>query len=1394
MRSAARSTISPTIHGPRDDRRAALERNGARDIDALYAGAAPPQLAGLGAAVAHFDLRTSDFLAVIDGMEMDVGPTSARRTARRSTFIATAWRARSAGFRCGCSAWSETRAGARPSSRPRAAAHQYSARPRRGCRRSAALSAARGAADGRHQQRPSRRRSLADPALGDACAKLVERAREPFRRRPTRSWRSARAAPCGRRGSWPRSIAPCSTDGRAGLAPPRTPVHLPRAKLLLDRVAPAMHSLMSRTVHIIGAGLAGLAAAVRLAARGAHVIVHEATAQAGGRCRSYYDAASACDRQRQRISCCRAIAPRSPICATIGAAYRLRGPAAAEFRFVDLAERRSAGPCASTTAALPWWIFEPKRRVPRTRALDYLPLARLLWPPADRHARRDHRLQRPAVSSGWSSRFCWPRSTSMPPTARRKLAGAVMRETLAARRPRLPAADGARTALGAALSIRRSPSATSAARRSPRASAARAALCRRAGRRARFRRRDGRARRRATPSSWRCRLMPPRPWCRTLRRRRSSAPSSMRISGSIRRPASRRCSASSTARCEWIFALPGPHVGDDQRGRRPPVDAAARGTARRRSGRDVAARDRMPADAAALADRARAARHLRGHAGRRTRGARARQTAWRNLFLAGDWTATGLPATIEGAVRSGNRAADLVAQIPVEAGWPHDARCPTANRPMPAPELDATLDARSRAATAGAARRASGPTGIGSSSWRPTPPSRPNMCCCAHYLGEPVDPALEHKIAVYLRRIQGDAWRLAAVSRRRLRHERQREGLFRAQDDRRCATTRRICGAPARRSWRAAAPRMQRLHPRAARALRHHALAQRAGDAGRDHAAAALVSVPLSKDILLGAHRDRAAPGAAGAQAAREKSARASRIDELFLEPPRRRRARRRRRRIRSWSGSRSSARVDAVLRPAEPLFPKRPAAARDRRARSPSSPSGSTARTVSARSFPAMANSRDDVRRARRCRKRSAARPSRAHRSRSCWSSTTTRPIASPACRRSGTPRSPAMRCWRSAASAALAQRASGLDMAPADAGARRRRRLVAQRPDVRPGGWAFQYANPHYPDLDDTAVVVMAMDRAAPLRRPAAVTMRAIARAREWIEGLQSRERRLGGLRCRQHYDYLNNIPFADHGALLDPPTEDVTARCVSMLAQLGDTPDRASALKRGVDYLRRTQLADGSWYGRWGMNYIYGTWSVLCALNAAGVAARRAGNPQGGGLADLDPEPGRRLGRGRLELQARLRGLRAGAEHRLADRLGAARPDGRRRSRSSGGRARHRLSADDAGRRRLLDRGALHRAPVSRACSICATTAMRNSSRSGRWRATAISKAAMRARWRGGCRTTSFRHVAQAASPESICTVPRIWRRPNSNRQQLRLWMSELGSCGQPGMMLMPRWCRR
>jgi squalene-hopene/tetraprenyl-beta-curcumene cyclase len=158
-------------------------------------------------------------------------------------------------------------------------------------------------------------------------------------------------------------------------------------------------------------------------------------------------------------------------------------------------------------------------------------------------------------------------------------------------------------------------------------------------------------------------------------------------------------------------------------------------------------------------------------------------------------------------------------------------------------------------------------------------------------------------------------------------------------------------------------------------------------------------------------------------------------------------------------------------------------------------------------------------------------------------------------------------------------------------------------ERPDVRPGGWAFQYNNDHYPDLDDTAVVVMALDRARETIAPQADFTESIERGREWVEGLQSKNGGWGAFDADNAYHYLNNIPFADHGALLDPPTEDVTGRCIGMLAQLGEAPD-SPRMKEAIAYLERVQMKDGSWFGRWGVNYIYGTWSVLAGLNAAKV----------------------------------------------------------------------------------------------------------------------------------------------------------------------------------------------
>lgn len=154
---------------------------------------------------------------------------------------------------------------------------------------------------------------------------------------------------------------------------------------------------------------------------------------------------------------------------------------------------------------------------------------------------------------------------------------------------------------------------------------------------------------------------------------------------------------------------------------------------------------------------------------------------------------------------------------------------------------------------------------------------------------------------------------------------------------------------------------------------------------------------------------------------------------------------------------------------------------------------------------------------------------------------------------------------------------------------------------PDLAPGGWAFQFENVLFPDVDDTCMVLMALLRAGAHKNPHTL-IEHIQPAVNWMLGMQSSDGSWGAFDINNNHLYLNNIPFADHGALLDPGTADLTARCVELLSMLGYNR-HFLPIERGLAFIRNEQEESGAWFGRWGVNYIYGTWSVLCALNALG-----------------------------------------------------------------------------------------------------------------------------------------------------------------------------------------------
>jgi len=156
----------------------------------------------------------------------------------------------------------------------------------------------------------------------------------------------------------------------------------------------------------------------------------------------------------------------------------------------------------------------------------------------------------------------------------------------------------------------------------------------------------------------------------------------------------------------------------------------------------------------------------------------------------------------------------------------------------------------------------------------------------------------------------------------------------------------------------------------------------------------------------------------------------------------------------------------------------------------------------------------------------------------------------------------------------------------------------------DAEPGGWAFEFRNDFYPDVDDTAFVLMALQR---VRFPDAARMEAaMRRGIQWLLSMQNRDGGWGAFDRDNDRKFLCNIPFADHNAMIDPSTADVTARVVECLGRFG-WPAEHPVIQRAMKFLLQDQCKDGSWFGRWGVNYIYGTSGVLRALETVSLATR-------------------------------------------------------------------------------------------------------------------------------------------------------------------------------------------
>jgi squalene-hopene/tetraprenyl-beta-curcumene cyclase len=157
-------------------------------------------------------------------------------------------------------------------------------------------------------------------------------------------------------------------------------------------------------------------------------------------------------------------------------------------------------------------------------------------------------------------------------------------------------------------------------------------------------------------------------------------------------------------------------------------------------------------------------------------------------------------------------------------------------------------------------------------------------------------------------------------------------------------------------------------------------------------------------------------------------------------------------------------------------------------------------------------------------------------------------------------------------------------------------------RRPALISGGWAFEFANDTYPDIDDTAEIVLALRRVRHPRTPGRLTA-SLDRAVAWTTGMQSRDGGWGAFDADNTRTIVERLPFCDFGAVVDPPSADVTAHVVEMLAAEGRADEEPC--RRGVQWLTAAQEAEGSWFGRWGANHVYGTGAAVPALVAAGVA---------------------------------------------------------------------------------------------------------------------------------------------------------------------------------------------